>query len=233
MCIEHAEWDQPIGDELRPRWEKWKGELRELVNLKIPRCTLPEQFGAVNKRELHHFSDASTTGYGQCTYLRLIDDAHNLHCSLVMGKSRVTPLRVVTVPRLELQAAIISVKSSDFLKQEMEHEDTHEYFWTDSKVVLGYISNEARRFHVYVANRVQRIRESSDPSQWRYVAKGENPADHASRGLGADELLASNWFTGPSFLWENELPTEEINKEETAMNDPEVKRGHCHILETK
>ena len=74
MCIEHAEWDQPIGDELR--WEKWKGELRELVNLKIPRCTLPEQFGTVNKRELHHFSDASTSGYGQCTYLRLIDDAH-------------------------------------------------------------------------------------------------------------------------------------------------------------
>ena len=125
------------------------------------------------------------------------------------------------------------MKISDFLKQEMEHEDTHEYFWTDSKVVLGYISNEARRFHVYVENRVQRIRESSDPSQWRYVATGENPADHASRGLGADELLASNWFTGTSFLWENELPKEEINKEETAMNDPEVKRGHCHVLETK
>ena len=233
MCMEHAEWDQPIGDELRPRWEKWKGELCELLNLKISRCILPDQFGTVEQRELHHFSDASTTGYGQCTYLRLIDDAHKVHCSFVMGKSRVTPLRVVTVPRLELQAAIISVKISDFLKQEMEHEGTPEYFWTDSKVVLGYISNEARRFHVYVANRVQRIRESSDPSQWRYVATGENPADHASRGLGADELIASNWFSGPSFLWENDLHKEEINKEETLMNDPEVKGGHCHLLETK
>ena len=77
-----------------------------------------------------------------------------------------------------------------------------EFFWTDSQVVLGYIKNEARRFHVFVANRVQKIRNSTDPGQWFYVETDKNPADHASRGLTVAELMESNWFTGPKFLWD-------------------------------
>lgn len=75
-----------------------------------------------------------------------------------MGKARVAPTKVVTIPRLELTAAVISVAVSSMLKEELELRVDEEYFWTDSQVVLGYVSNEARRFHVFVANRVQRIR---------------------------------------------------------------------------
>ncbi len=73
-------------------------------------------------------------------------------------------------------------------------------FFTDSKVVLGYIYNESKRFYVYVHNRVQRIRQSSRPEQWHYVRTEENPADHASRSLPASCLAQTSWFTGPSFL---------------------------------
>lgn len=86
-----------------------------------------------------------------------------------MGKSRVSPLKVITIPRLELTAAVISVEESNVLKKELDYVDVEESFWIDSKVVLGYIRNEARRFHTFVANRVQRTQLSTTPQQWRYV----------------------------------------------------------------
>ena len=205
-------------EELRPRRERWR-DLPELANVNIPRGFQPETLGKVEKRELHDFSDASTTGYGQCWYLRLVDDANTVYCSLVMGKARVTPLRVVTIPRLELQAAMVSVKVSNLLHQELEYEDVSGYFWTGSKVVLGYIGNSAKRFHVYVANRIQMIREATEPNQWHYVATKKNPADYASCCLCATVLISSNWFSGPSFLWERELPEEGNNHRELLAGD--------------
>lgn len=144
------------------------------------------------------FSDASTMGYGQCSYIRLVDDQDNIHCSLVMAKSRVTPLKSITIPRLELTAAVVSVRMKLLLRNELEYTMT-EWFWTDSNVVLGYIANNTRRFHVFVANRVQQIRDVSEPYQWNYVSSSDNPADIASRGASADELVNNcRWFYGPN-----------------------------------
>ena len=137
------------------------------------------------KAELHHFSDASNKGYGQCSYLRLTDDQYKIHCSFVIGKSRVTPFKTVTIPRLELSAAVISVRVSTQLGKELRLENVEEIFWTDSKVILGYISNESRRFHVYVANCVQEIHDKSSPKQRKYVETKSNPADEGSRGVCA------------------------------------------------
>ena len=100
-----------------------------------------------------------------------------------MSKARVTPLKMTTVPRLELQAAVLSAKVSKVLIKELPYENIRNYFWTDSKIVLSYIKNETRRFHMFVANRIQKIRESSDADQWNYIPTDENPADFASRGL--------------------------------------------------
>lgn len=91
-------------------------------------------------------SDTSISGYGVCTYLRAVDESDEVHCSLVMGKSRVSPTKVMTIPRLELSGAVVAVQASDMLQNELEIQDLKEYFWTDSTVVLGYINNDARRF---------------------------------------------------------------------------------------
>ncbi len=98
------------------------------------------------------FLIASVHGYGQCSYLRLKNKDGDIHCALVMAKSRVAPLKVTTIPRLELAAAVVSVKVSSMLKRELDYAVIEEMFWTDYKVVLGYISNEERRFHTFVAN---------------------------------------------------------------------------------
>lgn len=145
-----------------------------------------------------------------------------------MGKARVAPTKVTTVPRLELTAAVVAVRTSDQLRKELELEEAMEVFWTDSKVVLGYVNNEARRFHVFVANRIQRIKESTNPSQWRNVASKENPTDHASRGLRAKDLIASDLFTGLTFLWHDELPSRDIKVGDIAVKDPEIRKVFVH-----
>ena len=134
-------------------------------SIKIRRCFKAQDGLSVVKRELHHFSDASMSGYGHCSYLRVIDEQNQVYCSLVMGKSRVTHLKPVTIPRLELTAALVSVKISDLVQQELDYKDVVQWYWTDSKIVMGYIANDSGRFHVYVANRVQQIRHLTNPKQ--------------------------------------------------------------------
>ena len=228
LCRTDADWDEPICDELRPRWERWRSELRTLESLGIPRCFKPEGFGQIKTVQLHHFSDASLTGYGQCSYLRLISESDQTHCSLVMGKARVTPLKPVTIPRLELTAAVVSVKISQWLGEELDYQDVSEFFWKDSKVVIGYISNTTSRFHVFVANRLQQIHDHTKPQQWQYISSQSNPADAASRGLRAQQLVDddSHWLRGPDFLW-RPLPYQvqiDLKPQPLDPDDPEVKK---------
>lgn len=108
MCQDKVGWDEPLSEELKPRWESWLLDLKNLADIKIQRCYLPEGFEKVERYELHHFSDASVKGYGECSYLRAISVSNQVHCSLVIGKARATPTKVTTVPRLELSAAVIA-----------------------------------------------------------------------------------------------------------------------------
>ena len=173
------DWDDPIPDKVIVKWEKWRSDLLEVQHITIPRCYKPYNFGRVINAQLHHFSDATVKGYGQCSYLRLVNENQRVHCPFVMGKSRVASLKSVTIPRLELSGAVCSVRMSQQLQRELEYTIDQEYFWTDSKVVLVYIPNESSRFHVFVANRVQEIQENTSVDQGKYFESKHNPADEA------------------------------------------------------
>ena len=148
----------------------------------IARCLKPKNFGNVVSCSLHHFSDACGSGYGQSRYIRLLNQRGQVHCILLIGKSRVAPLKFVSIARYELTAATLSVKISKMLKNELDIHVDDEIFWTDSKVVLGYINSDVRRFKVFVANRAQQIKDHTSPKQWHYVESSSNPADDALRG---------------------------------------------------
>ena len=225
LCRDKSDWDDPVPEPLRHSWEKWRNSLHHLEKLKIQRCYKPHTFGELTSVQLHHFSDASDYGYGQCSYLRLTDDSGQVHCSFVMGKARVTLLKPVMIPRLELTAALLSVRISASLREELEYDQIAEVFYTDSQVVLGYIKNDARRFHVFVANRVQQIRDNSSPDQWKYIETKENPADESSRGLSPRDLIDYQWLNGPPFLWQRELPNrnDDVNLD-ISPDDLEVKK---------
>ena len=119
--------------------------LPALENIKVRRCYKLENFGKVIDCSLHYFSDACGFGYGQATYLHMVDDIGKIHCSLVMGKARATPLKYVSIPRIELTAAVLSVNIAVTLRKELKFEQKiKEMFWTDSEVVLGYLKNNAK-----------------------------------------------------------------------------------------
>ena len=98
----------------------------------------------------------------QRTDIRLVDNDSQVYCSLLLGKSRVVPRKFISIPRLQLTAALLSMKMACLLKKELDINCVDEVFWTDSKIVLGYITNTVKRFKTFVANRVQEIKEKTD-----------------------------------------------------------------------
>ena len=226
LCRVKLDWDDPIPQEHKVRWERWMADLPKLSQFSVDRCVKPAGFDFISSSQLHHFSDASEAGFGSVSYLRLVNGQGAVHCSFLCAKSRVAPLKTITIPRLELSAAAISVKQDKVLKRELEIPiSSQSVFWTDSTAVLRYMKNE-RRYHTFVANRVALIRDGSEPHQWNHVSGNMNPADDASRGLTADVFLSQGrWLMGPEYLWKPEhmwpMQTEEIN--DVLDGDPEVK----------
>ncbi len=125
----------------------------------MSRCIKPAGSGHVKTFQLHHFADASENGYGTVTYLLLTNDHGQKSCTFMLGKSRVAPLKQVTIPRMELTAATIAVKMDRMLRQELQINLEESTFWTDSTTVLRYIENDSTRFKTFVANRVSLIGE--------------------------------------------------------------------------
>ena len=119
----------------------------------------------------------------------------------IISRNRMAPLRKLSISLLELHAAVLSTRLADSVKEEMTLNIVRTTFWSDAKFVLQYIQNESGRFHSFVANRVSKIQDSSEPSQWRHVPGHLIPADDWIRGLRASELAAeSRWINGPTFL---------------------------------
>ncbi|XDV45657.1 hypothetical protein PO909_013717 [Leuciscus waleckii] len=199
LCKEQYGWDENIGGKHAEVWKRWIEDVSHLSTFHVSRCLKPTDFGCTTAAQLHHFSDASESAYGTVSYLLLENSEGERHCAFLMGKARVAPLKLVTIPRLELTAA-----------------------------VLRYIDSETARFKTFVANRISLIREATKPSQWKYVRTTENPADQASRGLKAKSLTqGGTWINGPEFLLNNECDWSEqpVRRKESLQNDPEVKNG--------
>ncbi|XP_053732091.1 uncharacterized protein LOC128765391 [Synchiropus splendidus] len=201
LCKDKKAWDDEVSEEQAKRWNKWLSGLQKMSSFCVSRCIKPAGFGVVKRAQLHHLSDASNDGYGTVSYLLLTNENDQKFISFMIGKSRVAPLKLITVPRLELTAAVIAVKMDKMLQCELQLKLEESRFWTDSMTVLKYIENDAARYKTFVANRVSFIREVTKTSQWKYVSTADNPADQASRGLSAEGLLHSkNWIQGPKFL---------------------------------
>ena len=199
---------------------------------KISRCYKPNGFGKVKQIWLHNFSDVFQEGYGQDSYLRMVNNKDEIHCCFLMGKARVTLRKFVSIPCLELTAAVLSANFSKFKKKELQLECKHETFWTDSKKVLGYIQNNTKRFKIFVANRIYQIHKSCRVEQWRYVPSKLNLADHASHGLGIADVegQTSTGIHGPKFLWQKEHTWPQQGRYDICEEDPEVKHSLKTIL---
>ena len=228
LCKLSLGWDDVIPINLQQRWLQWHSSLYNLQRFSVQRCMNPNKIGRALSTQVHHFADASQSGYGAVSYLRQVDEGGTVHCSFLIGKARVAPIKSVTIPRMELTAATLAVRLDLTVKEELKTDVDSTTFWTDSTTVLRYIRNKTSRYHTYVANRVGFILENSEDKQWKYVNSRANPADEGSRSITVDKFLnESRWIDGPVFLmlpeqrWP-EQPLQEI--EATQHDDPELRK---------
>ena len=134
-------WDEPIPQLLEAKWIKWMKDLPMLENMYIPRCIKPTALKGSAIVELHHFCDASLLAYGEVTYVRVIDSSDSIHVALLLAKSRLAPVKTMTIPRLELTAAVLAAKIDPSLKTELEMHVDESFFWSDSQFTIQYIQN--------------------------------------------------------------------------------------------
>ena len=237
LCKQGLKWDDPIPDCYVTRWKTWLFELHTLESFSIDICIQPMECNNIITRELHHFSDASETGYGSVSYLRILLPGDKVHCTFIMGKSRTVPLKQITIPRLELSAATLAVRQHLMITRELELPIDRVVFWTDSTSVLKFIRNTDRRFQTFVANRIAQIHDGSEISSWKYVPSELNPADDASRGLSTSDLSRGcRWSMGPGFLRKpDDWPVQPDNAGILPDDHPEVrliKSGHASVTVT-
>jgi hypothetical protein len=236
LCKQNLGWDEPVDNQEAVCWQQWLDGLDLLDGIAVDRCFKPAGFEKYDRAQLHHFADASQSGYGAVSYLRLTTDDGQIHCSFVLGKSRLAPVKAVTIPRLELMAAVLAVKLDQMIKTELDIPIDDTIFWTDSMIVLHYIKNESKRFQTFVANRLATIHETSTPNQWQHVGSTLNPADDASRGLRPDQTeRMQRWLSGPEFLWtdESNWPKQPDSSNRVNDDDPELKCDAKNCLLTQ
>ena len=218
-------WDDPLPEPLVCKWKAWVMELQHLKKLRIPRCVRRRPAPPI-EFELHGFCDASELAFGACIYLRVKYGPDDYDAHLLMGKTRVAPLRQLTIPRMELQAALALVRMMIKVIKALEGliQFARIALWGDSMTVLAWLKSLTVKFHAFVANRVTEILEAFPAEFWNHISGLLNPADDASRGLPASALHARHrWIKGAAQLCQpdSKWPSAAIVSEPD-QNDPEV-----------
>ena len=191
---ETSGWDEPLSPQLASCVESWWGELQRVSGVRFPRWIAAQIDTPV---EVHVFADASEKAYGCCLYVVVDGVSH-----LVYAKTKVAPLKPLTLPRLELQAAVLAVTRLQFVATSLRLEISRITAWSDSMTALQWISGDALRWKTWVRNRVQEIQEISQKLgvSWCHCPGLANPADLASRGGPASSVSSDLWQHGPEWL---------------------------------
>ncbi|XP_013396919.2 uncharacterized protein LOC106163784 [Lingula anatina] len=200
MHVEAVGWDDPLPEHLCHQWESWKSSLFSLREFRVPRMITAVDFSLADSLEVWIFSDASERAISAVAYLKARRDT-STEVGFIMGKSKLSPPGGVTIPRLELCAAVLATELADTISEHLDLPMETFKYCTDSRVVLGYLYNRTRRFYTYVSNRVATILKRSKASQWQYIPSEKNPADCGTRcNTPVQDFSSSKWITGPDFL---------------------------------
>ncbi|XP_053596241.1 uncharacterized protein LOC128668099 [Microplitis demolitor] len=191
-------WDESIPISIHSLWAQFRAQLSMIEELRFKRSVA---FSGAVDVQLHGFCDASERAYGACIYIRSIDEAGHVRTHLVCSKSRVAPVSSLSLPRLELCAALLLSRLYDVAIKTLLLDIKDVYLWSDSTITLHWINTPPHLLKTFVANRVAEIQRLSHRCHWRHVSSQDNPADSISRGQTPAEFVANSiWQTGPSWL---------------------------------
>ena len=221
------EWDDDVPPNILESWLSARTDLPNISRCNIPRCVLiPNQ--TETTMELHVFSDASEVAYGAKIYSRVKMTDRTKKVSLLTSKSRVAPIKTLTLPSLELCAAALGsqlLRSTVNALQSLPITITEIIGWTDSTIVLSWLASYPGTWNFFVGNRAL-IQEQIPPSQWKHVSSDQNPADCVSRGMTASEMISFDlWWQGPSWLSHCDSPWPH-QPSNPSIAPPKKKSGH-------
>ena len=204
-------WDDPLPESESKRWKRLFEELDEMRVVSFPRCVTPLSVLCDDRPMLCVFSDASENAFGACAYLRW-EKGDRAEARLLCAKSRVAPLRKLTIPKLELQGAVMASRLCRTIREEMRMQFSSVKLFTDSMIVWSWIQNGPRKAIPFVSCRIQEIVDSTVGARWFHIPGDMNVADQVSRGIKVSQL-EGRWSQGPEFL---SLPEKDwpVNKED-------------------
>lgn len=221
-------WDDIIPKSISDKWIKIQRDLSVLNNLQIPRHILCQNPVLV---QLHGFSDASEIAYAACIYAKAVDCNGDSHVNLVCAKSKVAPLKRLTIPRLELCGAHLLSKLISVVKNSLRLDISHTYLWCDSTIVLGWLKTCPSLLKVFVSHRVSEIQSNSKNATWLHVPTADNPADLASRGVYPKQLTDSHlWWHGPVWLSSDDSHWPHQTLQDSVTSLPEIKRVEISLV---
>lgn len=220
---ENLQWDERIPAEHAEQFSTWLRQLQDIEALRLRRSYALQNCGEI---ELHVLCDASEQAYATIAYWRAVRPDKTIVVTQVAAKAKVAPRRTQSIPRLELQAAVIGSRLAATILKEHRVTVTRTIFWTDSSTVVQWIKNDQRRYTPFVAHRLGEIAESTQKNQWRWLPTNENAADDATRFSSEAITSEDRWFRGPNFLHrpENQWPTSfenEITENEVLYTNDE------------
>lgn len=222
------EWDSQIPDDYKNEWLHIRSQFHTSCSVKIPRWIgLSKDFKNLS---LQGFADASEKAYACVVYIRIEHLDDSITCQLIAAKSRIAPLKYLSIPKMELNGALLLVKLMDKINKALRIPNLEQNAWTDSSIVLCWLSNHPSKWKTYVANRVAKIHELHPSNKWKHVGSKLNPADCASRGITRPELETFKlWWEGPEFLSQNKINWPETTFKQTNL---EEKRSNKLVLLT-
>jgi hypothetical protein len=213
---EKLEWDTDLRPDLREKWNNYIQDLEIISTIRIPRCLITSTPEFV---ELHGFCDGSQSAYGAVIYYKSKMPDGSTTVRLITSKSKVAPVKTISVPKLELCGAVMLAKLITTVKEAIEFRGSM-LLWSDSETVLKWLAKDASRWKTFTANRVAQIHELTNTEDWRYVNTLENPADKVTRGISALELQNCKlWWSGPDWLEGDEYPTKAFSGNDAAAEE--------------
>lgn len=220
-------WDEPIQSNEIRKWSSWIRALPIIETVNLPRCYFYSS--TADRYELHTFVDASEEAAAAVVYLVQFCNNHQT-VAFITSKTKIAPMKIISIPRLELQAAVMGARLASAVEQHHTIKIDKRVFWTDSQNVLCWIRSP-RRFKQFVAYRIGEILETTNTHEWRWVPTSLNIADSATKWKSSEIFrIPERWFVGPKFLWtpSHEWPTQNIITSEPNIDELEIR---CHTTQ--
>lgn len=219
-----TDWDEPVPETIDDRWQAWRAQIERTQLVRVPRC-YSRHIRSTTDLQLHVFADASEVAFAAVAFWR-IRVGEEVELAFVAGKAKCAPTKILSIPRLELQAAVLATRLMLEVRESHDIPVGKTVFWSDSETVLKWLRCDRRRYKPFVAFRVAEVVENAPAACWRWVPTAQNVADDATRARHPPSFDPdSRWLRGPAWLRADEdtWPMQKKAGAETPDDDEELR----------